>query len=579
MLAALALGVGALWSASASLAATYDVEVCGRTASGADISVSEDPGSSGYRTGNSCGSLSPAEGIEQGSAGRGMVSGGLRWTLSAPQGATIKSLRYIRIGVGMWDPGMAWELTADGTLLESVSGPSLTETKSFPAVGAGSVVSHLFCPVGPCVADHTFTRLLSIGATVEDDQAPTATIDPALADGSVVWDAIQVPYHSADEGGGVKATELLVDGAPVAGESDSNGGKCVTPFKRMAPCKATIASSFPLDTTALPEGSHTLAVVATDAAGQSSTPVPLSVEVHNAAFAIEPPQLSGKAELGAILATTTGSWGGLPSTFAFQWLRCPPSLTAGEAGCDPIAGATADRYTAVVDDIGKRLVAKVTATNVLGSKPSLSAPSDVVPDQLTNRAAPTISGAAKVGSPLSLDTGRWEDLAGSQPSFSEQWLRCPPSVTAASAGECKAIAGATAATYTPAKADAGMRIVASVTASVSSPQALSATAGSAPSDVVADSAGPEGNGANPPQTTLARHPRRKSALRASSFTFTADQPGATFQCKLDKGPFKPCRSPFKRRVQPGRHSFQVRAVSATGTADPTPATYRWRVSG
>lgn len=45
-----------------------------------------------------------------------------------------------------------------------------------------------------------------------------------------------------------------------------------------------------------------------------------------------------------------------------------------------------------------------------------------------------------------------------------------------------------------------------------------------------------------------------------------------FQCKLDKGKFKPCGSPKTyRSLKPGTHAFQVRAVDATGAADATPA--------
>jgi hypothetical protein len=81
-----------------------------------------------------------------------------------------------------------------------------------------------------------------------------------------------------------------------------------------------------------------------------------------------------------------------------------------------------------------------------------------------------------------------------------------------------------------------------------------------------------------PNTTIKKKPKAKTASPLATFSFTADQPGSSFQCKLDKGAFKPCRSPFKHRVKPGRHSFAVRAVSAAGVADPTPASYRWRVS-
>ncbi|HEX2392386.1 MAG TPA: Ig-like domain repeat protein [Solirubrobacterales bacterium] len=82
-----------------------------------------------------------------------------------------------------------------------------------------------------------------------------------------------------------------------------------------------------------------------------------------------------------------------------------------------------------------------------------------------------------------------------------------------------------------------------------------------------------------PETTIKRKPRAKTTSRLAVFSFSADQGGAGFQCKLDKAQFKPCRSPFKRKVKPGRHSFRVRAVDAAGAADPTPASYRWRVFG
>jgi hypothetical protein len=80
-----------------------------------------------------------------------------------------------------------------------------------------------------------------------------------------------------------------------------------------------------------------------------------------------------------------------------------------------------------------------------------------------------------------------------------------------------------------------------------------------------------------PNTILKKKPRRKTALRKARFKFVSDQPGSGFQCKLDRKPFKPCRSPFKRKVKPGRHTFKVRAVNAQGVADPTPAVFRWKV--
>jgi hypothetical protein len=81
-----------------------------------------------------------------------------------------------------------------------------------------------------------------------------------------------------------------------------------------------------------------------------------------------------------------------------------------------------------------------------------------------------------------------------------------------------------------------------------------------------------------PNTLIKKKPRKKTARRKAKFKFVSDQPGSTFQCKLDKKPFKPCRSPLKvKRVKPGRHTFRVRAVNPQGVLDPTPAVFKWKV--
>lgn len=81
--------------------------------------------------------------------------------------------------------------------------------------------------------------------------------------------------------------------------------------------------------------------------------------------------------------------------------------------------------------------------------------------------------------------------------------------------------------------------------------------------------------AQPPNIRLETKPAKRTAKRLARFGFSSDQPSASFECKLDKKTFKRCRSPYKRRVAPGRHSFSVRAVGPGGTSKPV--TYRWRV--
>jgi hypothetical protein len=62
------------------------------------------------------------------------------------------------------------------------------------------------------------------------------------------------------------------------------------------------------------------------------------------------------------------------------------------------------------------------------------------------------------------------------------------------------------------------------------------------------------------------------------FSFGSSEVRSRLECRLDRRPYRACVSPYRREVvRPGRHVFRVRAIDALGLADPTPATYRWRV--
>lgn len=85
----------------------------------------------------------------------------------------------------------------------------------------------------------------------------------------------------------------------------------------------------------------------------------------------------------------------------------------------------------------------------------------------------------------------------------------------------------------------------------------------------------------PPQTRLLRRPAQvlftARPRRAVAFAFAANEPGATFRCKLDRKPFRSCRSPRVYRLAPGRHAFRVFAVDRAGNRDRTPALLRLRI--
>ncbi len=80
-----------------------------------------------------------------------------------------------------------------------------------------------------------------------------------------------------------------------------------------------------------------------------------------------------------------------------------------------------------------------------------------------------------------------------------------------------------------------------------------------------------------PDTKLSGKPATRTRDRTPTFRFGSSSSAATFQCKLDGGPYKPCRSPFTtKKLTFGNHSLKVRAVTA-GVPDPSPASVAFRV--
>jgi uncharacterized delta-60 repeat protein len=81
-----------------------------------------------------------------------------------------------------------------------------------------------------------------------------------------------------------------------------------------------------------------------------------------------------------------------------------------------------------------------------------------------------------------------------------------------------------------------------------------------------------------PDTTITATPASPSAVSTASFSFTSTATGATFECKLDSGAVSQCTSPQTYSgLSDAAHTFSVYSVSASGAADPTPASYSWTV--
>jgi hypothetical protein len=101
----------------------------------------------------------------------------------------------------------------------------------------------------------------------------------------------------------------------------------------------------------------------------------------------------------------------------------------------------------------------------------------------------------------------------------------------------------------------------------------------APSPPVPTSSVPSTRDVTAPGTKITAAPSRRTKLRRARFRFVSTEAGSVFQCKLDRAPWRSCRSPkLFLRIRKGVHVFRVRARDAAGSTDPTPAARSWRVS-
>jgi hypothetical protein len=79
-----------------------------------------------------------------------------------------------------------------------------------------------------------------------------------------------------------------------------------------------------------------------------------------------------------------------------------------------------------------------------------------------------------------------------------------------------------------------------------------------------------------PNAKITKKPGKRFYKARVKFKFTANEPGVTFQCRLDNRPWQKCTSPYRFNVKRGWHTLQVRATDAAKNVDPTPATYRFK---
>lgn len=151
------------------------------------------------------------------------------------------------------------------------------------------------------------------------------------------------------------------------------------------------------------------------------------------------PSLSGTAQQGQTLTTTTGTWtlNGTP-TYTYRWQRCNPNAS----GCADISGETGNTYVLRSADVTNAVRSVVTVDDAdAGTQEQASAVTDPVSPAAglvpANTAVPTISGSPRSGETVTAAEGQWSGVAPI--TFTYEWQLCDSTGAA-----CTVLAGATA---------------------------------------------------------------------------------------------------------------------------------------
>lgn len=198
-----------------------------------------------------------------------------------------------------------------------------------------------------------------------------------------------------------------------------------------------------------------------------------SADISTIPTVLVAPQLAGKFAVGEIVKVDKGQWkADWPLSYSYKWFRCDSQQAAktklsAASGCAEIPAEVGLWYVLTDADLKKHIAVEITASDetnlgVYETQSISAAPFKTI--TLTKK--PKISGPAKVGKTLVLGKATW-GVSLKPSKIVYQWYRCADVATEGSkvdSKNCKAVAGATKASYKLAKADKGKYLTAQVTA-------------------------------------------------------------------------------------------------------------------
>src|SRR4051812_3587916 len=205
------------------------------------------------------------------------------WTYAAPADTTVASWDLERSvgGIGSGDWNTLFLARADGNArVVAADVPSVNRSwgwVSGSGLGASGLVALLQCG-GPHVCAPAGTAALTLRDTrvvLHDAFAPEiSAVRGDLAAAGPLRGTSALSFSAADRGGGVYRAWAVVDGRPeppvAIGDERCRGGEPYR-FSFRQPCPLSAGATAAVDTSALADGPHTIAVMVEDAAGNTVT--------------------------------------------------------------------------------------------------------------------------------------------------------------------------------------------------------------------------------------------------------------------------------------------------------------------
>lgn len=348
-----------------------------------------------------------------------------------------------------------------------------------------------------------------------DTTAPSLTIDTPTSNGTIGDNTPSIAFTATDAGS--LAAECSVDGA------------------------AFVACTSPFTTAQLADGSHTVSVRVTDAAGNPTQ--------QSVTFTVDTvgPQTT-------ILSVPAGDSNSDSATFEFEADEPTATFACSVDGGAFSACVSPLTLTGLTD--GPHSFA-VRAVDTTGNADTTPATYNWTVDTL----APV---SPAIVSPV--DGATIADTTPAVTGTAEEFSTVTVLIDGSPVGTTTADANGDWTFTVPSALASGAHAITATAEDV----AGNVSAESSATDITIDTTAPD--------TSITTQPAAEANTDAATFEFTATEAVDRFECSIDGGSFTTCTSPRNlSNLADGDHTFAVRAVDVAGNTDASPATYTWNI--